>query len=88
MNQIMFSRGVEAVFRERDPLQGMRELHRRLVASLGDLTALVRSDLSPLERSVVVTLVTADVHGRDIGKGEVIYSNRCHLLQPLFSSSF
>jgi hypothetical protein len=87
VNQIMFSRGVEAVFRERDPLQGMRELHRRLVASLGDLTALVRSDLSPLERSVVVTLVTADVHGRDIGKGEVMYSNRCHLFQPLSPSA-
>jgi dynein heavy chain len=67
VNQIMFCRAVEAALRERDPVAALRDLHRRLAANLTDLTAVVRSDLAPLQRCMVVTLVTADVHGRDIG---------------------
>lgn len=44
---------------------------QRLNAQLGDLVAMVRGDLRPLERKKVNTLVITDVHGRDIVDGFV-----------------
>ena len=38
------------------------------VSQLAQLTALVRGDLTDLERKVIVALVTTDVHARDIVK--------------------
>ena len=67
MNQVIWCRGVEVALRERDAPAALRDYHRRLVANLTELTGLVRSELEPLQRCVVVALVTADVHGRDVG---------------------
>jgi len=36
------------------------------VNQIEQLTTLVRSDLKPLERKVIVALVTTDVHARDV----------------------
>ena len=36
------------------------------VQQLKDLTDLVRGELEPLQRQVIVALVTTDVHARDI----------------------
>jgi hypothetical protein len=69
----MWCKGVEAALRDKDPVTALREYHRRLVTNLTDLTAMVRSDLHPLHRCVVVSLVTADVHGRDVGTSSLPY---------------
>ena len=44
----------------------LKRLHGSSVEQLTQLTALVRSELLPLERKVIVPLITIDVHSRDI----------------------
>eukprot|EP01029_Cantina_marsupialis_P009144 TRINITY_DN2137_c0_g5_i1.p1 TRINITY_DN2137_c0_g5~~TRINITY_DN2137_c0_g5_i1.p1 ORF type:complete len:3984 (-),score=1416.37 TRINITY_DN2137_c0_g5_i1:203-12154(-) len=63
--QIMWSRNSEMALRSEEP-DSMENWFKTNLAQLSDLTALVRSDLSKLERKVIVALVTTDVHARDI----------------------
>jgi dynein heavy chain, axonemal len=65
--QIMWSYETEAALRHpTDPLGAVAAWYDKNVRQLADLTALVRSNLSKLERKVIVALVTTDVHARDI----------------------
>ena len=65
--QIMWSRESEEALRDpSNPLQKVSDWYDKNVDQLKDLTALVRSDLSKLERATIVALVTTDVHARDI----------------------
>jgi hypothetical protein len=77
VNQIVWCRGVETSLRDKDVDHTMQAYHQRLVSELHDLTTLVRSDLQPLQRAVIVALVTADVHGRDIGAVSLCVSWLC-----------
>lgn len=48
---------------ENHPLQPW---YAQILVQLSDLTELVRSELTPLQRKVVIALITTDVHARDI----------------------
>ena len=70
----MWCRGTEAALRDMHSTafgtagpSALREWHRRLVSELSELIALIRSDITPLQRATIVALVTTDVHNRDIG---------------------
>ncbi|RHY84261.1 hypothetical protein DYB26_001855, partial [Aphanomyces astaci] len=45
---------------------GLEKWHKTIVAQLGGLTRLIRSPLTKLQRCIVTSLVTTDVHARDI----------------------
>ncbi|MCV5263830.1 hypothetical protein OFC55_39825, partial [Escherichia coli] len=65
--QIMWSHHTEDALRAAGDAPGALDAwYGRNVAQLAELTELVRSELSKLERKVVVALVTTDVHARDI----------------------
>lgn len=50
-----------------DPLTALGELHTLCASQLSDLTSVVRAaGITPLERKVLVTLITTDVHNRDV----------------------
>ena len=63
--QIMWCKNTEEALREGSE-DAVEAWYFENVSQLADLTALVRSDLSKLERKVIVALVTTDVHARDI----------------------
>jgi len=64
--QIMWCQGTEDALRDAHPLDAMQRWHKTNIAQLADLTELIRSDISKLERRIIVALVTTDVHARDI----------------------
>ena len=67
VSQIMWCRGTEAALLDpEDPVAAMRSWYETNVLQLAELTELVRGQLTKLQRKVVVTLVTTDVHARDI----------------------
>ncbi|TYZ65733.1 hypothetical protein PybrP1_011994 [[Pythium] brassicae (nom. inval.)] len=49
-----------------DPVGAMHAWFTRVVFELNELIVKIRGDLTPLERKVIVALVTTDVHARDI----------------------
>jgi len=67
--QIMWSKGTEDALRDANPITAMSRWYDQNVSQLQDLTALVRSKLTRLERATIVALVTTDVHARDIVEG-------------------
>ena len=65
--QIAWCRETEEALRDpEDPLGKIADWYEKNVLQLRDLTALVRSNLTKLERATIVALVTTDVHARDI----------------------
>lgn len=65
--QMMWTLQTEQALRHpTDPAGELATWYERNVAQLAQLTDLVRSELSKLERRVIVALVTTDVHARDI----------------------
>ena len=64
--QIMWTRGTEAAIAAPDSAKALAAWRQRLLRDLQDLTALVRHELSPLQRRIAVALVTTDVHNRDV----------------------
>lgn len=68
VSQVMWCRTTELALKNISiTSSGLKDWHKRLVMDLAELTALIRSDLTPLQRSAIVALVTTDVHSRDIG---------------------
>ena len=64
--QIMWSRNTEKALRSENPVESMKAWLAQNVEQLSHLTELVRSNLSKIQRKVIVALVTTDVHARDI----------------------
>ncbi|GMI17677.1 hypothetical protein TrLO_g10552 [Triparma laevis f. longispina] len=63
--QIEWAKGCEEAILSSDP-NALNRWYNVNMAYLEELTELVRSDLTPVERKIAVALVTADVHARDI----------------------
>ena len=63
---VMWSTETEAALRAANPAAELERWYGKNVEQLGELTELVRSDISKLERRIIVALVTTDVHARDI----------------------
>ncbi len=64
--QIMWSRGTEQALLRDDPVAALKSWFKTNLKSLGQLTQLVRGQLTKIERKIIVALVTTDVHARDI----------------------
>eukprot|EP00198_Chlamydomonas_reinhardtii_P006936 XP_001696272.1 dynein heavy chain 3 [Chlamydomonas reinhardtii] len=72
VSNIHWCRAVEACLSRAngDPLTALGELHTLCASQLSDLTSVVRAaGITPLERKVLVTLITTDVHNRDVLEG-------------------
>ena len=67
VSQMVWCRHTEEAITSEDPRSALRAWFQENVSSLSELIAMVRGDLTPLQRRVVVALVTADVHAKDIG---------------------
>ncbi|TYZ68618.1 hypothetical protein PybrP1_002809 [[Pythium] brassicae (nom. inval.)] len=68
VSYIMWARECEICFRSasQDPRRELKLWHQTICMQLSNLTRLVRSSLTRLQRSLVVSLVTTDVHFRDV----------------------
>ncbi|CAM9277540.1 unnamed protein product [Ascophyllum nodosum] len=64
--QMTWARGTEKALRADDPVAEMERWYDTYVVELTKLIVRIRGDLSKLERSIIVALVTTDVHARDI----------------------
>jgi dynein heavy chain len=65
--QMAWANGCEEVLLSDDnPVAEMGEWLQQNIRQLSELTVLVRSNLTKLQRKVIVALVTTDVHARDI----------------------
>ncbi|KAL1511811.1 hypothetical protein AB1Y20_005097 [Prymnesium parvum] len=69
--EIMWTRHVWKVFEEVDPLSHLAALLEREIQQLTSLAELVAGDLDALLRRKIVSLITADVHHRDITQSMV-----------------
>ncbi|KAE9347052.1 Dynein heavy chain 6, axonemal [Phytophthora rubi] len=74
VSYIIWAKECEFCFRSRsqDPVRDLSLWHQTICSQLSNLTRLVRTSLTPLQRRVVVSLVTTDVHFRDIVESLVI----------------
>ena len=64
---MMWCRDVtEVLERKGDRIGPMKELEMKSIHNLNKLAALVRGKLAPLDRATICTLITIDVHARDI----------------------
>lgn len=68
VSYIIWARECETCFRSasHDPIRELKLWHQTICTQLSNLTRLVRTSLSTLQRSLVVSLVTTDVHFRDV----------------------
>ncbi|KAG3108336.1 Dynein heavy chain 6, axonemal [Phytophthora idaei] len=68
VSYIIWAKECELCFhsRSKDPVQELSLWHQTICTQLGNLTRLVRTNLTSVQRRVVVSLVTTDVHFRDI----------------------
>ena len=64
--QVAWCAGTESALRDENSAKALAAWFEVNVRDLGDLTRLVRGNLSKLHRRVIVALVTTDVHARDI----------------------
>ncbi|CAM9165960.1 unnamed protein product, partial [Chrysoparadoxa australica] len=64
--QMTWARGTEEALRADNPVEAMAEWFKVYVAELNKLIIKIRGNLTKLERSIIVALVTTDVHARDI----------------------
>ena len=60
------ARRLAQVLRSDDSIHGMPDWLQWQIDELNNLVLLIRSNLSSLQRKVVVALTTTDVHARDI----------------------
>ncbi|EEY58342.1 dynein heavy chain [Phytophthora infestans T30-4] len=74
VSYIIWAKECECCFRSRsqNPVQELSLWHQTICTQLGNLTRLVRTNLTSVQRRVVVSLVTTDVHFRDIVESLVI----------------
>ena len=63
---IAWTMETEAACNADDPIKAMKAHYELQVGHLAEMTRLVRSKLSKLERKVVICVSTTDVHGREI----------------------
>ena len=64
--QMTWARGTEKVLRSKEPIDGMPGWLQWQIDELGELVKRIRSNLTKLQRKIVVALTTTDVHARDI----------------------
>nr|CAH7756356.1 unnamed protein product [Callosobruchus chinensis] len=69
VSQIMWARGVHEILDGQDSpgqiYKKMEQYEKKCIKDLNDLAALIRTDLKPVTRKVLIALITIDVHARD-----------------------
>jgi dynein heavy chain len=70
-NQILWCRDVSEAIKSSDPNRALIQLRQKCINNLSGLAALVRGDLTKLQRAILGALITIDVHNRDIVHGLV-----------------
>ncbi|KAJ3216110.1 Dynein heavy chain 6, axonemal [Dinochytrium kinnereticum] len=68
-NQILWTRDVGEAIRNSDPAKGLQIVRQKCINGLSGLAALVRGDLTKIQRAILGALITIDVHNRDIIEG-------------------
>jgi dynein heavy chain len=67
VSQILWCLNTEdAINQSRDNANALYDWYDLSVAQLQQLTGMVRGELQPIERRIIVALITTDVHNRDI----------------------
>ncbi|KAI9190457.1 hypothetical protein H9P43_001891 [Blastocladiella emersonii ATCC 22665] len=65
-SQIMWCAEVSAALTADNPVEALRQFKDTSIANLSQVAAIVRGDLTKLQRAVLGALITIDVHARDI----------------------
>ena len=63
---IAWTRGCEQAIGDKNPKVAMARWFDAQLTQLSELTAMVRGNLSSIDRKKIVALITQDVHGRDV----------------------
>ncbi|KAL7998900.1 putative AAA+ ATPase domain, dynein heavy chain region D6 P-loop domain-containing protein [Plasmopara halstedii] len=64
--QMMWARSTEEALNSQNPVEQLHVWFQRNLYELNELIVKIRGNLKPLERKVIVALVTTDVHARDM----------------------
>ncbi|KNE58518.1 hypothetical protein AMAG_04085 [Allomyces macrogynus ATCC 38327] len=65
-SQIMWCVEVSQALESDKPIEALRQFKEKSIANLSQVAAIVRGDLTKLQRAVLGALITIDVHARDI----------------------
>ncbi|KAJ3137918.1 Dynein heavy chain 6, axonemal [Physocladia obscura] len=68
-NQVIWCRDVIEAIKSANPQNEIQNLKTKCIANLSGLAALVRGDLTKIQRAILGALITIDVHNRDIVQG-------------------
>ncbi|KAJ3281611.1 Dynein heavy chain 6, axonemal [Borealophlyctis nickersoniae] len=68
-NQIIWTRDVGECLKAAEPLKALAQFKQKSVNALSAVAALVRGDLTKIQRGIIGALITIDVHNRDIVQG-------------------
>eukprot|EP00899_Mesostigma_viride_P007437 jgi/Mesvir1/16695/Mv15092-RA.1 len=66
ISQVYWVRDLVEMLTSAEPTRGLQRYLSVCIAQLSDLSALVRGQLSSLQRKILAALITIDVHARDI----------------------
>jgi dynein heavy chain len=66
VTQIAWSRDVTECLKSANPVQSLTAFKQKCVSNLGQIATLVRGSLPPLQRAILSSLITLEVHSRDI----------------------
>eukprot|EP00741_Cyanophora_paradoxa_P000409 tig00000404_g400.t1 len=66
VGMVYWCQGIADAFASSDPMAAMQEFYDLNVQQLTKLAELVRGQLTPIERLIIIALITQDVHARDI----------------------
>lgn len=64
--QIFWARHTEAALRSKDVPNAMSEWQQQYLSDLSQLITRIQGHLTPLQRKIIIALITTDVHARDI----------------------
>lgn len=65
VSQIMWARGVHAILDHPRAHSNLEKFEQKSISDLNDLAGVIRTDLDPVTRKVLIALITIDVHARD-----------------------
>lgn len=68
-NQVIWTRDVTDALKAGDPTKAILALKQKCITNLSGVAALVRGELTKIQRAVFGALITIDVHNRDIVSG-------------------
>ncbi|KXS09529.1 hypothetical protein M427DRAFT_128896 [Gonapodya prolifera JEL478] len=74
-SQIIWCKDVSECLKQANPLQALLAFKNTSIQNLNQLAALVRGDLTKIQRAILGAMITIDVHNRDII--QALYNAKC-----------